>query len=84
MEFFGTARQISGQIYDEPTYDSAIAYVLLTCICMLNNDKRAVHYAHLGRSHSKEVRLEGEGEREVEQEREAGRRGERTRGTWRI
>jgi hypothetical protein len=52
-EFISTARQISGQLYDDPSYDSGVAFMLLADICLANGDHRASHYASVAWNHAK-------------------------------
>ena len=54
-EFISTARQVSGQVFDDPSYDSGVAFMLLADICLANGDARASHYASVAWNHAKVV-----------------------------
>lgn len=54
-EYINTARQISGQVYDDPSYDTGVAFMLLADICLANNDSKAWHYASVAWNHAKLV-----------------------------
>lgn len=54
-EFINTARQVSGQLFDDPSYDSGVAFMLLADICLANGDPRASHYASVAWNHAKVV-----------------------------
>jgi len=53
FDYFTAARQIAGQLLDDPSYDSGSGFLLMTCVCIMNNDKRASHYASYAWNHAK-------------------------------